>query len=150
MLCTAERRTKLPRAEEKTRTAFWLEKELLERCDICWKAHGFSSRNEFVNRAIENFITTQTLKNADDELTNRLASAIAKAADDGVVKISKGLFRYAVNQEIMMTLLAGQFGIKGNDISFLRSLAIKNVKKTRGKISLEDIADFVHQEKAPG
>lgn len=140
----------MPRAEEKTRTAFWLEKELLARCDICWKAHGFSSRNEFVNRAIENFITTQTLKNTDDELTNRLASAIAKAADDGVAKISKGLFRYAVNQEIMMTLLAGQFGIKGDDISFLRSLAIEDVKRTRGKISLEDIADFVHQKKAQG
>lgn len=140
----------MPRAEEKTRTAFWLEKELLERCDICWKSHGFPSRNEFVNRAIEHYITTQTLKNADDELTGRLASAIAKAADDGVTKISKGLFRYAVNQEIMMMLFAGQFRIETEDISFLRKLAIEDVKKTRGRISLEDIADFVHREKAQG
>lgn len=132
----------MARAEEKTRAAFWIENDLLRRCDICWKSHGFASRNEFVNRAIEQYMTTLTLENADELLIERLSAAIAKAADDGLVKISKGLFRYAVGQEIILHILASQFGISSDDVWQLRARAIKDVRRTRGKVSLEAIADF--------
>ena len=132
----------MARAEEKTRTAFWIENDLLRRCDICWKSHGFASRNEFVNRAIEQYMTTLTLENADELLIERLSAAIAKAADDGVVKISKGLFRYAVLQEMILHILAGGMGVTSDVVEKLRVRAIKNVRRTRGKVSLEAIADF--------
>ena len=132
----------MARADDKTRTAFWIENDLLRRCDICWKSHGFASRNEFVNRAIEQYMTTLTLENADELLIERLSAAIAKAADDGVVKISKGLFRYAVGQEMILHILASQSGITSDVVGMLRARAIRNVRKTRGKVSLEAIADF--------
>ena len=132
----------MARAEEKTRAAFWIENDLLQRCDICWKSHGFASRNEFVNRAIEQYMATLTLENADELLIERLSAAIAKAADDGVVKISKGLFRYAVGQEMILHILASQSGITSDVVGMLRARAIRNVRKTRGKVSLEAIADF--------
>lgn len=134
----------MTRAEEKTRTAFWLEKGLLERCDACWKIHKFPSRNEFVTRAIEHDIITQTLENAGDELNDRLATAIAKATDDGMVKISKGLFRYAVNQEIIMRLMADSLGVKGEAVGLLRRYCIEDVKRTCGKVDLAAIADYSH------
>lgn len=132
----------MARAEEKTRTAFWIENDLLRRCDICWKSHGFASRNEFVNRAIAQYMATLTLENADELLIERLSTAIAKAADDGAVKISKGLFRYAVLQEMILHILVSQSGITSDVVGKLRALAIRNVRKTRGKVSLEAIADF--------
>ena len=132
----------MARAEEKTRTAFWIENDLLQRCDICWKSHGFASRDEFVNRAIEQYMTTLTLENADELLIERLSAAIAKAADDGVVKISKGLFRYAVLQEMILHILAGGMGVTSDVVEKLRVRAIKNVRRTRGKVNLEAIADF--------
>ena len=136
----------MARAEEKTRAAFWIENDLLQRCDICWKSHGFASRNEFVNRAIEQYMATLTLENADELLIERLSAAIAKAADDGVVKISKGLFRYAVGQEMILHILASQSGITSDVVGKLRALAIRNVRKTRGKVSLEAIADFQNEQ----
>ncbi len=136
----------MAREDEKTRTAFWIENDLLRRCDICWKSHGFASRNEFVNRAIEQYMTTLTLENADELLIQRLADAIAKAADDGAVKISKGLFRYAVVQEMILHILASQSGVTSDVVGKLRAMAIKNVRRTRGKVSLEAIADFQNQQ----
>lgn len=136
----------MARAEEKTRTAFWIENDLLRRCDICWKSHGFASRNEFVNRAVEQYMTTLTLENADELLIQRLSAAIAKAADDGAVKISKGLFRYAVIQEMILHILASQSGITSDVVEKLRAMAIKNVRRTRGKVSLEAIADFQNEQ----
>lgn len=136
----------MAREDEKTRAAFWIENDLLRRCDICWKSHGFASRNEFVNRAIEQYMTTLTLENADELLTQRLADAIAKAADDGAVKISKGLFRYAVVQEMILHILASQSGITSDVVGKLRAMAIRNVRRTRGKVSLEAIADFQNEQ----
>lgn len=140
----------MARAEEKTRAAFWIENDLLRRCDVCWKSHGFASRNEFVNRAIAQYMTTLTLENADELLIERLSTAIAKAADDGTVKISKGLFRYAVLEEMILHILVSQSGITSDVVGKLRAMAIKNVRKTRGKVSLEAIADFQNEQDEDG
>lgn len=140
----------MARAEEKTRATFWIENDLIRRCDICWKSHGFASRNEFVNRAIEQYMTTLTLDNADELLIHRLSAAIAKAADDGTVKISKGLFRYAVLEEMILHILVSQSGITSDVVGKLRAMAINNVRKTRGKISLEVIADFQNEQNQGG
>lgn len=137
----------MARADEKTRIGFWIENGLLERCDVCWKSHGFPSRNEFVNRAIEHYITTQTLEQADDLLVERLAAAITKAADDSAVKISKGLYRYAVGQEMILHILASAYGITSDKVYALRGLAMKNVRRTKGKVSLEAIADFQNEDR---
>lgn len=141
-LCTEQKRGKILRNQEKTRTAFWIENELLARCDNCWKNFGFASRNEFVNRAIKSYVADQTLKHSDGIFSEKLAAAIAKATDDGMVKISKGLFRYAVEQEMIMHMLAEVLNFTGDEIWHMRGEAIKNVQKTKGKISLEAIADF--------
>ena len=94
-------------------------------------------------------MTTLTLENADELLIQRLSAAIAKAADDGMVKISKGLFRYAVLEEMILHILASQSGITSDVVGKLRARAIKNVRKTRGRVSLEAIADFQNgQDKA--
>jgi len=138
----------MARKDEKTRTAFWIENDLLRRCDECWKKNGFASRNEFVGRAIEQYIATLTLEQLDDLLVERLGAAIARAADDSAVKISKGLFRYAVGQEMILHILAHEFGIESDQVSRLRGLAIRNVRKTRGKVSLEAIADFQNERPA--
>ena len=132
----------MARTDEKTRTAFWLEKELLKRCDVCWRSNDFASRNEFVSRAIAAYIADVTLRNTDEVFTGRLAAAIAKATDDGMVKISKGLFRYAVEEEMILHLLARACGVTAEEVGKLRGMAIRNVRGTRGKISLEAIADF--------
>ena len=130
------------REDTKTRIGFWIDNDLLRRCDTCWKANDFASRNAFVNRAIEEFIVTTTLKNMDDMVVSRLADAIAKATDAGTVKISKGLFRYAVILEMIMHILAAECNVNANQLRNLRGRAIKDAKQTRGRIDLEAIADF--------
>lgn len=135
----------MARSNERVRTGFYIEKDLLERCDRCWKAYGFSSRNEFVSEAILHFITTQRMEEIDDSLVERLADAIAKASEKGTVQISKGLFRYAVGQEMLMYMLADAVDLDPLDVYRLRQRAIKNVRKTRGKVSLEAIADFKNE-----
>ena len=41
-----------------------------------------------------------------------------------------------------MQILAAQFGFDSREIRTLRGMAINDVKRTRGRIDLEEIADF--------
>ena len=68
----------MSREDTKTRVGFWVDNNLLRRCDECWKANDFASRNDFVNHAIEEFITTTNLKNMDDAVVGRLQMPLLK------------------------------------------------------------------------
>lgn len=138
----------MSRADETTRIGFYLENGLLAECDACWKAYGFPSRNAFVNEAIRHYIDTMRMGTLDDELIKRLGAAIAKASDDNAVKISKGLFRYAVGQEMILCMLAKLYGLDSFDAVQLRRRAIRDVRRTRGRVNLEAIADFVNEDEA--
>lgn len=138
----------MSRADETTRIGFYLDNDLLEECDACWKAYEFPSRNTFVNEAIRHYIDTMRMRTLDDELIERLGAAIAKASDDNAVKISKGLFRYAVGQEMILCMLAKLYGLDAFDVAQLRRRAIRDVRRTRGRVNLEAIADFQNEEEA--
>lgn len=138
----------MSRADETTRIGFYLDNDLLAECDACWQAYGFPSRNAFVNEAIRHYIDTMRMGKLDDTFIERLGVAIAKASDDNAVKISKGLFRYAVGQEMIFCMLAKLYGLEAFDVAQLRRRAIRDVRRTRGKVNLEAIADFQNEEEA--
>ena len=43
---------------------------------------------------------------------------------------------------MIMYMLASQFNLSAENIDYLREIALKDVAKLKGKISLESIADF--------
>ena len=54
--------------------------------------------------------------------------------------ISKGLFRYAVQLEMLMRVIAKTNHFTDDELEEMRREAINNVRRTRGKIKLDDIA----------
>ena len=72
-------------------------------------------------------------------LVPELAECISAASDEGITKISKGLFRYAVEVEMLIALLADTFEVSKNHLKDVRREAVNNVRRTRGKINLDDL-----------
>jgi len=72
-------------------------------------------------------------------LVPELAECISAASDEGITKISKGLFRYAVEVEMLIALLAETFEVSKNHLKDVRREAVNNVRRTRGKINLDDL-----------
>ena len=126
-------------SENKQRISIYIDKDLVKQADLCQSLAGCDSRNEFVAKAIENYIADIQLQGSSDIISEKLASAIAKASDDGVVKISKGLFRYAVELEMIISILALERDLDENEIKDMRKEAINNVRRTRGKVRLDDL-----------
>ncbi len=75
----------------------------------------------------------------NDILGEKLAGAVMKLSEDNAKAISKGLFRYAVQLEMVMRVLAELAEYTPEQIEEMRRKAINNVSRTRGKVSLEDI-----------
>lgn len=126
-------------SENKQRISLYLDKDLVKNADKFLKDYGFKSRNEFYSYAVENFIADELLKENKSVISNKLSKAIAECSEDNAKAISKGLFRYAVQLELLMRMIAEQFDYHKDEIENMRREAINNVRRTRGKVNLSDI-----------
>lgn len=120
------------------RINLYLDRGLVKRADRFAKEQGFSSRNELFTRAIESLIADTALQD-NDILGDKLAGAVLRLSEDNAKAISKGLFRYAVQLEMVMRVLAELAEYTPEQIEEMRREAINNVRRTRGKVSFEDI-----------
>ena len=125
-------------SEKMQRISLYLDKGLVKRADRFAKEQGFSSRNELFSRAVENLMADNALQD-NDILGDKLAAAVLKLSEDNAKTISKGLFRYAVQLEIVMRVLAELSEYTPEQVEEMRREAINNVRRTRGKVKLEDI-----------
>ncbi|MBR1421964.1 MAG: hypothetical protein IJ571_00785 [Ruminococcus sp.] len=123
---------------EKIRTGIYVSSGVLAECDdYCAKQN--ISRSELIEQSLKLFLATRTIANKSDVLVPELAECIVQASDDGITKISKGLFRYAVEVEMLIAILADTFEVSKNELKDIRREAVNNVRRTRGKINLDDL-----------
>ena len=123
---------------EKVRTGIYVSADVLAECDD-YCAQRDTSRSELIEQALKLFLTTRAVANKSEVLVPELAECIAQASDDGITKISKGLFRYAVEVEMLIAILAGTFDVSRSELKDIRQEAVNNVRRTRGKINLDDL-----------
>lgn len=123
---------------DKQRISLYLDKELVRRADRFAKEQGFSSRNELFSAAIESLMADNALQ-SNNILSEKLASAVMTLSEDNAKAISKGLFRYAVQLEMVMRILAEMAEYTSEQVEDMRREAVNNVRRTRGKVRLEDI-----------
>ena len=125
-------------SEKMQRISLYLDRGLVKRADRFVKEQGFSSRNELFARAVESLMADTDLQD-NDILGDKLAGAVLKLSEDNAKAISKGLFRYAVQLELVMRVLTELSEYTPEQVEEMRRESINNVRRTRGKVSLEDI-----------
>ena len=133
-------------SENKQRVSLYLDKKTIQVVDTFIKKTGLHSRNEFFERAAENLIADEAIKSGGDVMSEKLAKAVENVSEDNAKAISKGLFRYAVQLEMLMRVIAKKNHFTDDELEDMRREAINNVRRTRGKIKLEDIAKGWYNE----
>ena len=133
-------------SENKQRVSLYLDKQTVKTVDVFIKKHGLHSRNEFFERAAENLITDEAIKAGGYVMIQKLAKAIDNVSEDNAKAISKGLFRYAVQLEMMMRVIAKTNHFTDDELEDMRREAINNVRRTRGKVKLDEIIQGYYNE----
>ena len=133
-------------SENMKRVGLYLDKDLVNRADDMVKQFHFKSRNEFFAAAVENYIADYLLSSNESAVSDKLGKSIAKYSEDNAKAISKGLFRYAVQLEMMCRVLAIDRMITKDVLEGMRHEAINNVRRTRGKVRFEEILDGYYDD----
>ena len=123
----------------KERISLYLDEKLIKKADAAKIKLGYSSRNEFFSAMIENYIANEMLKDNSTILSEKLSKAVADLSEDNAKAISKGLFRYAVELDMITRILAQRMHISNRELDEMRTEAINNVRRTRGKVHLDEI-----------
>lgn len=126
-------------SDEKIRTGISISKDLLKECDEYLLKSEYENRSELIESALMLFLASRNISEKSEILVPELAECIAKASDDGITKLSKGLFRYAVEVEMLIALTADKFHVNEKELKRIRKDAVNNVRRTKGKINLDEL-----------
>ena len=126
-------------SEDKQRISLYLDKETVIKMDEAIKKYDYRSRNDFVSFAVDNLIADKLLDENDTVISEKLSKAIAEMSEAQTLQIAKSMFRYAVEMELIMRIFSEITDFTPSEIEEMRKEAIRNVRRTRGKVRLDDL-----------
>ncbi len=131
-----------PQHKAKNRTAIWLYPETIKKMDAMFETDNAKSRSEFIEKALQFYMGYLISENTAEYLPKVLISAMQGILRETENRNSSNLFRLSVEMAIMMNILAAGLEISDEDLRKLRGRCVNEVKKTKGKISMEDAVKF--------
>lgn len=126
-------------SEDKQRISLYLDKETVIKMDEAIKKYDYRSRNDFVSFAVNNLIADKLLDENDTVISEKLSRSIAEMSEKQTLQIAKSMFRYAVEMELIMRMFSETLDFTPSEIEDMRKEAIRNVRRTRGKVRLDDL-----------
>lgn len=130
------------KSSSKKRTAVWLYPETMENMDGLLERDNCKSRSEFIEKALNFYMGYLVSEDTTGYLSKILIAAIQGILKENEKRNSSNLFRLSVEMSMMMNILAAGLEISDEELRNLRGRCVQQVKKTRGKISLEEAVKF--------
>ena len=123
-----------------TRIGLYIDTDLLARCDASIPLTNARSRSEFICDAIEHYIAVLTAKGNSKVLTPALESVIGGKIAGTEDRISRMIFKLAVEIAVQNHLTAGRYQFEDGYLEELRDYCAQEVASTNGRMNLADIA----------
>jgi len=99
------------------------------------------SQNEFVEKALQFYCEYLTAQDTFSALPPVLLSAIRATVQASEDRISRLLFKLAVEMDMMMNVLASGMEIPREQLERLRPQCVRDVKKTGGRVTLDNAVE---------
>lgn len=107
-----------------------------------YKHDNCSSQNEFIEKAVEFYVSYLTTNNHTSFLNPMLLSAVKASLKDNENRMASHLFNLSVEMSMMMNILAAGLEVTDEQLYKLRGRCIREVRASKGKISFEDALAF--------
>jgi hypothetical protein len=132
--------TVMPR--EKIKFALRISPEVQQLVKDMCPRDNCQSQNEFIEKAIRFYAGHISANDTAELLPQFFVSALRGAIQDTESRICRLLFKQAVEQDMMMNIMAAGIDLSTEDMERLRARCVKEVKKTSGTISFTDALDY--------
>ena len=130
------------KSTSKKRTAVWLYPETIEKMDSLLEGDNCKSRSEFIGKALNFYMGYLVSEDTTGYLSKILISAMQGIMKETANRNASNLFRLSVEMSMMMNILAAGLEISDEELRSLRGRCVQQVKKTRGKVSIEEAVKF--------
>ena len=122
---------------KKERFAFYLTPEKKAILERRYQEDGSRSMTAFVERAVDFYLDYLSANSAGLFLPASLKSYLDGRLGQLEDRLSSLTFKQAVEQDMVAGILADAFQFSEDDLHRRRAESVNNVKKTNGRISLE-------------
>lgn len=131
---------------QKEKFAFYVSPEKKAILERRYQEDGSRSMTAFIERAVDFYLDYLSTNNAGQFLPTSLKSYVDGRLGQMEERLSSLAFRQAVEQDIVAGILADAYQFNEEDLRRRRAESIQNVKKTNGRISLEQRARGAWEE----
>lgn len=104
-----------------------------------YKEDNCSSKSEYVSKAIEYYTGQLATQKNDQFISTKVASLLRSLIKESEHKTEKIVFKLAVEIAMMMHLIARSQNVSQEDLDWLRSKSIDDIKGTNGTLKFDDI-----------
>ena len=124
--------------EDKRKFALWLHPETLEQVDAAYKKDDCRSKSEFIEKAVRFYLSYLVAEDDSSLLPNAFLSSMKSIVSESDNRISRLLFKLAVEMAVMSNILATMDDVDDVTLSRLRGECVKAVKQINGAFTMED------------
>ena len=128
--------------EKKARVNAWLQPQMIAKMESLISLHSMKNHTEFIEMAVDFFIGYLSTQDATTFLSKALVGAIDGTIKQTENRHSNNIFRLSVEMSMLMNLMAAGMEIEDEQVKKLRNRCIREIKKTNGKIALEDAIEY--------
>ena len=128
----------MDKSDKKRRICLTLREDTYEDVKGSYRKDQCTSYNQFMERAIIYYLGYVNSENMLDYLSPTIMSSLKAASDENTTRITRILFKLAVEIAVMNNLYAACLDINKEQIATLRQECEKEVRKLNGDFSLSD------------
>ena len=122
---------------QKEKFALYLTPEMKARLERRYQEDGSRSLTGFIENAINFYLDYLSANNAGLFLPTSIKSYLDGRMGQLEDRLSSVAFRQAVEQDMVAGILADAYQFSGEDLRRRRAESVQNVRKTNGRVSLE-------------
>ena len=128
--------------EGKRKFALYIRESTLEQVRKWYPLDDCTSQSEFIEKAVKFYIGFISSDNGSDYLPKIIISTLKGIVNESDNRISRILFKLAVEQAITMNVVAATCNISQEQLDQLRGMCVSQVKKTNGSYAFTDAYDL--------
>ena len=106
------------------------------------ESENMKNHTEFIEKAIDFYIGYLNSQDSTTYLSKILLDALQGILKETENRNANNLFRLSVEMSMMMNILAAGLEINDEELRSLRGRCVQEVRKTRGRISMEEAVKF--------
>lgn len=125
--------------QEGIRKTIYIDEKLFRQAETMYSMADVNSFSAFVAKAIENYIAQLVVINHGTLLSEEITKAIDNALAPLDRRLSKALYRYAIELDMLSQFVGYQHDFSYEEIGYVRKEANLRVAQMRGKIDVGEL-----------